>query len=112
MREYNQRKSVSKTSVHLYRHKHSIDFMAEGGNIQELQLNLGHSSIKTTEIYLQELGVDINRVNNSVSPLGSKLKNQMDLRLPSTERIKMRIIPRHGKQYIRFPFYPSIRISW
>ena len=28
---------------------------------RELQFNLGHSSVKTTEIYLQELGVDVNR---------------------------------------------------
>ena len=89
IRMYNIRKSVSKTSPHLFRHKHSLDFMEEGGNISELQFNLGHSSVKTTEIYLQELGVDINRANNGVSVLESKLKNKMEARLPNTELIKM-----------------------
>ena len=81
---------MSKTSLHLMRHKHALDFMAEGGNIKELQFNLGHSSVKTTEIYLQELGVDIDRATNSVSPLENKLKEKMDTRLPHTERISMK----------------------
>ena len=87
--KYNKRKSISKTSVHLFRHKHSLDFMQGGGDIKELQFNLGHSSVKTTEIYLEGLGVNMNRANNNVSPLGNKLKQQIDQRLPSTERIKM-----------------------
>ena len=55
----------------------------------ELQFNLGHSSIKTTEIYLQELGVDINRSSNGVSVLQNKLREQINSRLPSVERIQM-----------------------
>lgn len=63
--------------------------MEEGGDIKELQFNLGHSSVKTTEIYLQELGVDINRANNGVSVLENKLKDKIDTRLPRTGRIKI-----------------------
>ena len=87
--KYNKRKSISKTSAHLIRHRHSMDFIAAGGNIKELQLNLGHASIKTTEEYLKGLGVDINRAYDNVSPLASKLKKQTDKRLPSLERISM-----------------------
>jgi len=63
--------------------------MEGGGDIRELQFNLGHSSIKTTEIYLQELGVDINRAYHGISPLQNKLTRKLDERLPNTERIKM-----------------------
>ena len=90
IRIYNGRKSISKTSPHLFRHKHSLDFMEEGGNIAELQFNLGHSSVKTTELYLQELGVDVNRSNNGVSLLENKLKQKINTRLPSAELIKIR----------------------
>jgi site-specific recombinase XerD len=80
---------VDKTSMHLLRHKHSVDFMAGGGDIKELQFNLGHSSVKTTEIYLQELGVDIDRAYHGISPLENKLRQKIDERLPSSERIKI-----------------------
>ena len=52
--------------------------MAAGGEIKELQFNLGHSSVKTTEIYLQELGIDINRASNGVSPLQNKFRQKVD----------------------------------
>jgi len=75
--------------MHLLRRKHSIDFIEGGGDIKELQFNLGHSSVKTTEIYLQELGVDVNRASNVVSVLENKYKDKINAGLPSTEHIKM-----------------------
>ena len=73
----------------MFRNKHALDFMAGGGDIKELQFNLGHSSVRTTEIYLEELGVDVNRAYNGVSPLQNKLRQKIDERLPNSERIKM-----------------------
>lgn len=73
----------------MFRHKHALDFMEAGGDIKELQFNLGHSSVKTTELYLQELGIDINRTINNISPLERKLINNIDKRLPNIDRIKM-----------------------
>lgn len=63
--------------------------MANGGDINELQFNLGHASVKTTEIYLQELGVDINRAKKGISPLEKRARQKIDERLPSAERIRM-----------------------
>ncbi len=40
---------------HDLRHRYAVDFLQAGGSIYELQLLLGHSSIKTTEIYLDHL---------------------------------------------------------
>jgi integrase/recombinase XerD len=40
---------------HDLRHKFAVDYLRRGGHIYDLQLILGHSSIRTTEIYLEEL---------------------------------------------------------
>jgi integrase/recombinase XerD len=38
--------------VHDMRHRHAVDWLKAGRSIYDLQQRLGHSSIKTTEIYL------------------------------------------------------------
>ena len=40
---------------HDLRHKFAVDYLQRGGNIYDLQRILGHSSIKTTELYLAHL---------------------------------------------------------
>ena len=40
---------------HDLRHKFAVDYLRRGGNIYDLQRILGHSSIKTTELYLDHL---------------------------------------------------------
>lgn len=40
---------------HDLRHKFAVDYLRRGGNIYDLQRILGHSSIKTTELYLEHL---------------------------------------------------------
>ncbi len=45
-------------SLHDLRHKFAVDYLRAGGGIYTLQKILGHSSIKTTEIYLDYLTPD------------------------------------------------------
>lgn len=52
------RKAGVSFSVHDLRHKFAVDYLRQGGNIYRLQKILGHSSIKTTEIYLDYLSPD------------------------------------------------------
>lgn len=40
---------------HDLRHRYAADFLGAGGNIYTLQAQLGHSSVKTTDIYLKYL---------------------------------------------------------
>lgn len=40
---------------HDLRHRYAVDYLKSGGNIYTLQGQLGHSSVKTTEIYLAYL---------------------------------------------------------
>jgi integrase/recombinase XerD len=49
-------KQVSRAfRFHDLRHKYAVDYLRGGGNIYDLKLIMGHSSIKTTEIYLDFL---------------------------------------------------------
>ncbi len=41
---------------HDLRHWYAVDYLRRGGNIYDLAAILGHSSVKTTEIYLAHLG--------------------------------------------------------
>ncbi|HEX3991602.1 MAG TPA: site-specific integrase, partial [Acetobacteraceae bacterium] len=41
--------------VHDLRHAFAIRWLREGGDIYNLSLHLGHTSLKTTEIYLGHL---------------------------------------------------------
>lgn len=42
-------------TFHHLRHRYAVDYLKGGGNIYDLQQLLGHSSVKTTEIYLAYL---------------------------------------------------------
>jgi integrase/recombinase XerD len=39
-------------TFHHLRHRFAVDYLKGGGSIYDLQQHLGHSSVKTTEIYL------------------------------------------------------------
>lgn len=54
---YNHSRGVNKTSVHLMRHTFAKNFYMQTKDIYSLQKILGHTSISTTEIYLQDLGL-------------------------------------------------------
>lgn len=49
-------------TFHHLRHRYAVDFLKGGGNIYDLQKHLGHTSVKTTEMYLTYLTADEARV--------------------------------------------------
>lgn len=55
-------KAGVKFRFHDLRHRFAIDYLKRGGNIYNLQKILGHSSITTTEIYLNYLSPDQQRL--------------------------------------------------
>lgn len=55
---YNKKHGVEKTSIHLFRHTFSKNYIANGGTIHDLQKILDHANIQTTMDYLQDLGLD------------------------------------------------------
>ena len=57
-------------SPHTLRHTFAASYLRRGGNLFYLSKILGHSSIKTTERYLQSLGIeDLKAVHNGLSML-------------------------------------------
>ena len=57
-------------SPHGYRHFFSCNSMKQGGDIYRLSRLLGHTSVRTTEINLQSMGVEMVKVvDQQLSPL-------------------------------------------
>jgi len=57
-------------SFHTLRHTFAASYLRAGGNLFYLSRILGHSSIETTQRYLQSLGIaDLQAVHNRLSPL-------------------------------------------
>ncbi|MGB6659742.1 MAG: site-specific integrase, partial [Xanthobacteraceae bacterium] len=52
-------------TFHHLRHRHAVDWLKEGRSIYDLQQRLGHSSITTTEIYLDFLTSEEQRAAKS-----------------------------------------------
>ncbi|MDN6617798.1 MAG: tyrosine-type recombinase/integrase, partial [Enterococcus sp.] len=48
-------RSIVRASPHTLRHYYALKSLEIGTSIQQLSKNLGHSSIKTTEIYLSQI---------------------------------------------------------
>ena len=47
-----------RVSPHTLRHTFAVNFLTSGGDIYLLSRILGHTSVKTTEVYLRSLGVE------------------------------------------------------
>jgi integrase/recombinase XerD len=59
-----------RVSPHSLRHFFAVSYIRNGGNIYNLSRILGHTSVKTTEIYLRTMGVeDIGAEHGRFSPL-------------------------------------------
>jgi integrase/recombinase XerD len=57
-------------SPHTLRHSFACEYLRNGGNLYYLSRLLGHSSVKTTEIYLQSVKIDeLSAVHDRLSPL-------------------------------------------
>jgi site-specific recombinase XerD len=57
-------------SPHTLRHSFACEYLRNGGNLYYLSRLLGHSTVKTTEIYLQSVNIDqLAAVHDRFSPL-------------------------------------------
>jgi integrase/recombinase XerD len=57
-------------SPHTFRHTFAVSYLRAGGNLFYLSRVLGHTSVKTTELYLQSVRVDdLQAVHDRLSPL-------------------------------------------
>ena len=57
--EYNKRREVQTTGIHLYRHTFAKQWILNGGNVVSLSKLLSHSSLEITQNYIHLLVIDI-----------------------------------------------------
>lgn len=82
IRDYNLKRGVTKTSIHLFRHTFAYNYIRNGGNVMYLQNILGHSKLETTKIYLAIQTDDLQKnfddycMLDQMQRKGIKLKNK------------------------------------
>ncbi len=78
---YNNRRGVSKTSVHLYRHTFAKKWILNGGDLFRLQKILGHSSIEIVKEYVNMFTDDIKKDIDRFNPLEQFTATKQVIRL-------------------------------
>lgn len=81
VQEYNLRRSVSKTSCHLFRHTFAKQWILAGGDIFRLQKILGHYDLEMTKEYLQMFGQELQMDFEKYNPLEQIQKNSHLIRM-------------------------------
>jgi len=71
IQQYNIKRGVEKTSIHIIRHTFAKIWIRNGGDIFALQEILGHSSLEMVKEYLALFGDDLKEGFNSRNPLDS-----------------------------------------
>lgn len=69
IRQYNRKRGVLKTSIHLYRHTFAKKWILNGGDIFTLQKLLGHSSLEMVRNYVNIYQSDMYHNFNQFNPL-------------------------------------------
>jgi integrase/recombinase XerD len=74
-RAVRDKKVKNRFIFHHLRHWYAVDYLRTGGNIYDLQKILGHSSIRTTELYLEYLTPDEQRAAKLEGPAQTRHTN-------------------------------------
>lgn len=69
VKDYNHARGVERAGLHLYRHTFAKKWILAGGDMFRLQKLLGHSSIATTQRYVNMLATDLQEGYDEINPL-------------------------------------------
>ena len=83
--DYNRKRGVEKTSIHLFRHTFAKNYIIAGGNPVKLQHLLNHKTIEMTMKYVNLYGTDIATDLDLFNPLDNFKRNNYT----PTKRIKV-----------------------
>ena len=86
IQQYNTKRGVEKTSIHIFRHTFAQLWIENGGDIFKLQEILSHSSLEMVKEYLRMFGDNLQDGFNSHNPLDCFNRE----RKQSGNRIRMR----------------------
>lgn len=67
--QYNKKRGVMKTSLHLFRHTYAKKYLQAGGNVFQLQRLLGHSSLEIVKEYVNLFSEDLKQDYDKFNPL-------------------------------------------
>lgn len=85
--DYNRRRGVQKTSIHLFRHTFARKYLVDcGGNAFTLQKLLGHSTLDMTKHYCAIFDADIAKNFDSYSPLAQMKSNSTKIKMNAGRR--------------------------
>lgn len=76
-----------KVTAHAFRHAFATELVRGGADIAAVQRMLGHSDMKTTEVYLRSAGVDLKAAHKKTHPR-EKEKDESSSLTPRMERIR------------------------
>ena len=86
IREYAQKAGLRKqVTAHTFRHTFAVDLVKNGADIVAVQRMLGHSDLKTTQVYIRSLGFDLKKVHQRTHP---REKDREEEITPAIERIR------------------------
>ena len=83
VKNYNNKRNVKKTGIHLFRHYFAKTYIQNGGNALKLQKLLAHRTLAQTQRYVDLYGQDLQQGFDEYNPL--------DQLSPNKERIKMQV---------------------
>lgn len=77
IKRYNLKRGVTKTSVHLYRHRFTQDYLAAKGDLYVLKEILGHSTMTMVLLYAKQAGYNLKDFGFDIyDPLTASLNRQ------------------------------------
>ena len=84
---YNRKRGVEKTSIHLFRHTFAKKYLVDcGGNAFTLQRLLGHSTLDMTKHYCAIFDADITKNYDNYSPLAQIKGNNTKIKMKQGKR--------------------------
>ena len=93
VREYaRQAKIKTKVTPHTFRHSFATALIKNGADVVAVQKMLGHAYLKTTQIYIRALGLDLKKAHQKTHP------RERDRVSASSAKPQLeRIMPQHGE---------------
>lgn len=90
IRNYNHRRGVDKTSIHLFRHTYAKLYIQAGGDPFRLQRLLGHSDLTMTRRYVALYADDLKANYDALNPL-EQMRNPTRREKPESQRTKIKM---------------------
>ena len=88
VRQYGKAANTGKTiTAHIFRHTFASSLIKNGADITAVQKMLGHAALRTTEVYLRTVGVDLKAAHKKSHPREQEREESATIK-PALERIR------------------------